>query len=123
MLVLCVDIRVKPEQRDAFIKATRANHLGTRGEPGNLRFDVLANEEDANERSATVERLVKKADDAGLEPEELDELVHELTASVAADVNNGGLEDQIACLVDGIGAEHTEHQIDKLIEERQQEEQ
>jgi len=48
MLVLCVDIRVKPEQRDAFIKATRANHLGTRGEPGNLRFDVLANEEDAN---------------------------------------------------------------------------
>ena len=48
MLVLCVDIRVKPEQRDAFIKATRANHLGTRGEPGNLRFDVLSNEEDAN---------------------------------------------------------------------------
>ena len=54
-----------------------------------------------------MERLVKKADDAGLKPEELDELVHELTASVAADVNNGGLEDQIACLVDGIGAERT----------------
>ena len=88
-----------------------------------LQPEAAANEEDANERSATVELLVKKADDAGLEPEELDELVHELTASVAADVNNGGLEDQIACLVDGIGAEHTERQIDELIEERQQEEQ
>ncbi|MBI5544957.1 MAG: antibiotic biosynthesis monooxygenase [Deltaproteobacteria bacterium] len=46
MLVLCVDIRVKPELRDAFIQATRANHLGTRTEPGNLRFDVLQSEED-----------------------------------------------------------------------------
>lgn len=46
MFVLCVDIFVKPEARDAFIEATRANHLGTRQEPGNLRFDVLVDQED-----------------------------------------------------------------------------
>ena len=53
--------------------------------------------------------------------EDLDDLVHELAASVAADVNNGGLEDQIRYLVDGIGAQHTERQLDELIEGRQQE--
>ena len=46
MLVLCVDIRVKPEHREAFVEATRQNHLGTRTEPGNLRFDVLVSQED-----------------------------------------------------------------------------
>jgi len=51
-----------------------------------------------------------------LDPEDLDDIVHDLTASVAADVNNGGLEDQIAYLVDGLGAEHAERQLDELIE-------
>jgi hypothetical protein len=71
----------------------------------------------ADEHSVVVERLVNKADTAGLAAEDLDEVVHELAASVAADVNNGGLEDQIRYLVDGLGAEHTERQIDELIEE------
>jgi autoinducer 2-degrading protein len=48
MLVLCVEIHVNPEQRQAFVSATRENHLGTRTEPGNLRFDVLQSEEDPN---------------------------------------------------------------------------
>jgi hypothetical protein len=52
-----------------------------------------------------------------LAAEHLDETVHELAASVAADVNNGGLEEQIAYLVDGLGAQHTERQLDELIEE------
>ena len=61
-------------------------------------------------------RLVDKVDAAGLEPEELDEIVHEFAASIAADVNNGGLEDQIRYLVDGMGVQHTEQQLDELIE-------
>jgi len=69
-----------------------------------------------------IERLVDKADAAGLESEHLDEIVHEFAASVAADVNNGGLEDQIRYLVDGIGVQHTERQIDELIAQRQEEE-
>jgi hypothetical protein len=78
----------------------------------------------AEDRAAAVERLTDKADAAGLQPEDVDDLVHELAASVAADVNNGGIEDQIIYLVDGLGAQHAKRQLDELIEERrrQQEE-
>jgi autoinducer 2-degrading protein len=41
MYVVCVTVWVKPGHEDGFIEATRLNHLGTRTEPGNLRFDVL----------------------------------------------------------------------------------
>jgi hypothetical protein len=58
---------------------------------------------------------------SGLKAEDLDDVVHELAASVAADVNNGGLEDQIRYLVDGLGAQHTEQQIDEMIESQPRE--
>ncbi len=79
----------------------------------------------ADDRVAAVERLVNKAYAAGMAAEDLDETIHELAASVAADVNNGGLEEQIAYLVDGLGAQHTERQLNELIQrrQRQQEEQ
>jgi autoinducer 2-degrading protein len=41
MYVVCVTIKVKPGTEDLFIEATRANHVATRAEPGNVRFDVL----------------------------------------------------------------------------------
>ena len=69
-----------------------------------------------------IERLVDKADAAGLESEDFDEVVHEFAASIAADVNNDGLEAQIRYLVEGIGAQHTERQIDELIEQQQEKE-
>jgi len=69
-----------------------------------------------------IERLVDKADAAGLEPEDLDEIVHEFAASIAADVNNGGLDDQIRYLVDGMGVQQTERQLDDLIESQPREE-
>ena len=75
----------------------------------------------AEELAVVVERLVEKADSAGLKPEDLDELVHELASSIAADINNGGLEDQVRYLVEGLGAEHAERQIDDLIEEQPRE--
>ena len=73
-------------------------------------------------RSADVERLTNKADAAGLQPEDLDESVHDLAASVAADVNNSGLTDQLRYLVDGLGAQHTEQQLDELIAQHQRQE-
>jgi hypothetical protein len=75
----------------------------------------------ADDRAAAAERLAEKAESAGLQPEDLDETVHELASSVAADVNNGGLEEQVRYLVEGLGAEHAEQQIDELIKERQKE--
>ncbi len=41
MITTCVYVEVKPEYIDAFIEATRANHLASIQEPGNIRFDVL----------------------------------------------------------------------------------
>lgn len=44
--VVCVTVYVKPDNIDQFIAASHDNHVGTRTEPGNLRFDVLQHEED-----------------------------------------------------------------------------
>jgi len=68
-----------------------------------------------------IERLVDKTDAAGLEAEDLDEIVHEFAASIAADTNNGGLEDQIRYLVDGMGIQQTERQLNELIESQPRE--
>jgi (4S)-4-hydroxy-5-phosphonooxypentane-2,3-dione isomerase len=46
MLILQVNVRVKPEQVEAFREATAANSKGSLTEPGIARFDVLQNEED-----------------------------------------------------------------------------
>lgn len=46
MHVTLVHVRVKPENVDAFIAATRANHEASINEPGNRRFDVLQNPDD-----------------------------------------------------------------------------
>lgn len=41
MHVTLVHVHVKPDQIDAFIAASRANHEASVQEPGNRRFDVL----------------------------------------------------------------------------------
>jgi autoinducer 2-degrading protein len=46
MFVTLVHVHVKPEHLAEFIDATRANHLASVREPGNLRFDVLQSTED-----------------------------------------------------------------------------
>jgi len=47
MHVTIVHVWVKPEQVPAFIAATRANHEAAIREPGNRRFDVLQEAQDA----------------------------------------------------------------------------
>lgn len=44
MQVTMVEINVKPNKVDDFIRVFRNNHLGSVQEPGNLRFDVLQDE-------------------------------------------------------------------------------
>jgi autoinducer 2-degrading protein len=48
MYVVVIQVSVKPEDVAAFIEATQANQLGTRTEPGNVRFDVLRRNDDPN---------------------------------------------------------------------------
>jgi (4S)-4-hydroxy-5-phosphonooxypentane-2,3-dione isomerase len=48
MYVVCVSICVKDGRAEAFAAASLANARATRGEPGNLRFDVLRRLDDPN---------------------------------------------------------------------------
>jgi autoinducer 2-degrading protein len=49
MLALWVKVRVKPDERDRFLKAIEADALGSeRDEPGCLRFNVLQDQQDQN---------------------------------------------------------------------------
>lgn len=68
-----------------------------------------------------MQRLAEKANASGLKAEDLDDLVHDLAASSAADTNNGGLECQLRYLVDGLGAQQTQRQLDELIESQPKE--
>jgi hypothetical protein len=87
---------------------------------GQCDCDVeLQPEAGADDRAAVVERLAEKADASGLNAEDLDDVVHDLAASVAADVNNGGLDEQLGYLVAGLGAQHAERQLDELISQQQ----
>ncbi len=97
--------------------------LADNGTPicGNCDLDMELQPEgqaERQDRRADVARLVAKAEDANLAAEDLDDAVHELAASIAADTNNGGLDEQIGYLVGEIGVEGTEKQLDRLIEEK-----
>jgi (4S)-4-hydroxy-5-phosphonooxypentane-2,3-dione isomerase len=48
MQVLSVSIHVKPEHVEAFIPAMLENARGSRTEPGNLRYDLLRDDDDPN---------------------------------------------------------------------------
>lgn len=48
MLVIQVQVHVKPESVEAFIAATRRNAVASLQEPGIARFDVLRSETDPN---------------------------------------------------------------------------
>ncbi len=48
MHVTLVHVYVKPEFLNDFIEATHANHLASIQEPGNCRFDVLQEAQEAN---------------------------------------------------------------------------
>lgn len=48
MYAVVVNVHVKPENVAAFVAATRENHLATRTEPSNLRFDLVHRVDDPN---------------------------------------------------------------------------
>ncbi|TCP95175.1 autoinducer 2-degrading protein [Cricetibacter osteomyelitidis] len=41
MFAMLVEINIKEDKEQEFIEVFTRNHIGTRQEPGNLRFDVL----------------------------------------------------------------------------------
>jgi hypothetical protein len=66
-------------------------------------------------RRAAVKGLLERAEAGGLEPEALDELIHDAAATTAAAINNGGLQEQIEYLVDRFGVEDASKTLDGLL--------
>jgi hypothetical protein len=58
--------------------------------------------------SQKVARLLEKAEEMGLQAEQLDDLVHDAAGQEASGVNNGGLSDQVEYLVRHWGIQETE---------------
>jgi hypothetical protein len=77
-----------------------------------------ADTEDDDSREQAINDLLVKAEAAGLKAEDLDEIVHELAGSIAADVNNEGMDGQLGYLIDQMGVQGTTKQIDQLVKER-----
>lgn len=46
MYVALIQLKIKPDKVEAFREFVRLDHEGTRTEPGNVRFDVLQQEDD-----------------------------------------------------------------------------
>lgn len=57
---------------------------------------------------AEVPRLIARATELGVEPDDLDDAVHDAASGRASSVNNGGLDEQIAFLVEQNGVAQTE---------------
>ena len=93
---------------DAVRLATSPHSSGDQGDANTLPAD----------RDGVLEQLRAKAEAAGLGAEDLDETVHDLANSIAADINNAGLDDQLRYLLDEWGGEAVTREIDRLAEER-----
>lgn len=72
------------------------------------------------ERSVPAQRLVALADELNVDPRRLDDLVHDLISNSASEINNGGLEAQIAYLLDEVGEVETEQAIRSAVNRAQQ---
>jgi hypothetical protein len=70
------------------------------------------------DRSSMLNDLLDKTDGLGLQSSDLEATVHDLAASIAADVNNAGTEDQLGYLLDEMGFEAVERELDRLAAEK-----
>jgi len=81
----------------------------------NNAYDFVEEQRSAFERRRQHDcLLIRKAAELGIEPERLDESVHEAASAATASINNAGVGDQIAYLIEHFGAEETEKILDKL---------
>jgi len=74
-------------------------------------------QEKRHELRKDIARLVDTANKLGLQPEDLDETVHDAAGSLAASIDNAGLDEHVAWLVDQLGIGDVETCI-KTIAER-----
>lgn len=69
-----------------------------------------------HELQKDIARLVRKAEDSGVQSEDLDDVVHDTADSRAASIDNAGLDEQIAWLVEQLGIGDVETYIMNIAE-------
>ena len=85
-------------------------------------YDFIEDCTKAFQRQIEVRRLVQEAERLGIQPEGLDDAVHDAASVPASSVNNGGLDEQIAYLVKQFGFAAAEETIKGLAEANNREE-
>jgi len=79
-------------------------------------WGFVEEQEKRHELQKDIARLVHKAEDLGIKSEDLDDVVHDTADSLAASIDNSGLDDQITWLVEQLGIGDVETYITNLVE-------
>lgn len=83
---------------------------------GNL-FDEDGNDLELAHEPTPAEELAQKLEDSGVDPSDLDDLVHDIQSREASATNNCGLEEQVEYLIKQLGLEETQRVVAGLIKE------
>jgi hypothetical protein len=83
------------------------------------RYDLVPSDEQPYEEVASgaegdIAQLVELAEASGVEPSDLDDIVHECASATAGAINNSGLWDQIEYLLGQLGHADTEKRLSEL---------
>lgn len=81
-------------------------------------WGFVEEQEKRHELQKDIARLVRKAEDLNVHAEDLDDVVHDTADSLAASIDNSGLDDQIAWLVDQLGIGDVETYITTIAERK-----
>jgi hypothetical protein len=68
----------------------------------------------AFQRRTEAARLIQEAGKLGVQPEDLDDAVHDAANVPASEINNGGLDNQIPFLVEELGTEETQRLLEEV---------
>ncbi len=96
-----------------FVTATDVKWLGA--------WCLVEEQQKEFNRQESIAQLVDKANKLGLHPEDLDEAVHDAADSLAATINNEGVDKQVAWLIDQLGLSDTEACIAEIAEQKSRE--
>ena len=81
-------------------------------------WGFVEEQEKRHELQKDIARLVRKAEDLNVQPEDLDDVVHDTADSLAASIDNSGIDGQIAWLVDQLGIGDVESYITNIAERK-----
>ena len=82
---------------------------------------LAEDEEKEFDRRKGTAQLIEKANKLELQPEDLDEAVHDAADSLAASIDNGGVDEQVSWLVERLGLDDTETCIAEIAERKARE--